>query len=64
MADDPRTPAEKTLAEHVELLSEILSRREDGNFDMRAGNSNEDLVYALEEVRDAIPASIAALEAR
>jgi hypothetical protein len=57
----PRSPAEITLAEHVALLADILDGREGGSFDTCAGTSDEDLLYAVVEVRDAIPGLLKAL---
>lgn len=61
--DTPRrTASEVALAEHVELLADILAAREAGNFDTLHGNGDEDLIYATEEVRDAIPPILAVLK--
>lgn len=46
------------------LVGEIVEARAGGNRDSAAGNSDDDLLYALEEARDAIAAAIAGLRER
>lgn len=64
MAKQAQIKDEEEFAQQVELVHEILVGRAAGNFDTCAGNADEDLLAALEEVRNAIPGMLRWLEGR